>query len=138
MHRRLSDDERETRQSAGISLVRLWPFALMVLCDFIVSMNDSLFGRCLGNRLAVPAHGIWGARTIGAVRAVLAIPCSIYSPGGDAIYWSAIVLLVLSIPFAARNFLWIRRHEAYWDIVRKREAGRRAEKRAEKARQRAT
>jgi hypothetical protein len=131
--RRLSRDEKDIHRSAGIDAARFWPFMVMFVSDFVMSTNTPLFERCLGNPLASPAHGIWGGRAVAAVREVLAIPCSFYRPGGDALYWTSIALFVLAIPFAVMQFLWMRRHRVYWDAVRKKEATKRSERRAQKA-----
>ena len=133
MRRRLSRDEKDIRKSAGIDIARFWPFALMFVSDLLISTDTPRFERCIGNPLARPEHGIWGGRAVAGVRALLAIPCSIYRPGGDAIYWTCIALFVVAIPFAVIQFLWMRRHRAYWDAARKNEAARRAARRAQEA-----
>jgi hypothetical protein len=131
--RRLSNDDREIRESRGIWIWRFWPFLLMFVSDLVMSANPSLFQRCIGNPLELAGGGTYQAnRLLAAVSLALAIPCGLYRPSADPIYWISLSLFALAIPFAIQQFLWMRRHKAYWDGVRKKEAFKRAEKRAHK------
>lgn len=130
MRRRLTDEEREIRSGRGIPLGRFWAFPVMGLMVMLVSFDTALFERCLGNPLDMGGKG--GA----AVRMAAAVPCSVFLLGGSAWEWLLFVGLWAPLPFALLNRGWAKRHKAYWDGVRHREAERRAEKRAARERDR--
>ncbi|HUO94561.1 MAG TPA: hypothetical protein VMU22_16665 [Rhizomicrobium sp.] len=126
MRRQLTDEEREIRKSRGIPIGRLWPFALMLAADLVISFDTRLFVKCTGN----PLYGRGG----GEIRPFAAIFCSPYYLHDSLFHLLMFVSLWGPIPFAIFQILWMKRHEAYWDTVRAREKIKRAEKRASKNR----
>jgi hypothetical protein len=125
MRRRLTDDEREIRKSRGIPIVRFWPFALMLLADFVICSDTQLFRQCIGN----PLYGRGG----GGARLFAAIACSPYYLHGSLFHLLIFACLWGPIPFAVVEILWMRRHGAYWNEVRAQEKIKRAEKRKSKS-----
>lgn len=101
----------------------------MLLALMVISSDLDLLHRCTGH--AFPARG----RMAAAVRIVAAIPCSRYYLDGPLFHYIVFGALWMPIPFAVRQILWMRRHKAYWDIVRAREKAKRAEKRIPEAAQ---
>jgi hypothetical protein len=126
--RRLSDEEREIRRSAGIHFNRWWPAAIIVVAVIIASSDVSMLERCIGK----PLDG--GGRGGAWVRVALAYPCSPFLRFGSWGEWLLLAALWLPIPFGVLNWRWLKRHEAYWDRIRQREKERRAAKRRRKDR----
>lgn len=125
MRRRLTNEEREIRGGRGIPFGRWWPILMFLFAMITISSSNlSLFERCLGN----PLEG--NGRGPAAVRMLVTIPCSLFLLRGGPLEWLLFAGLWVPVPIAIRNYRWGKRHEAYWDKVRLREAQRRAEKRS--------
>ena len=114
MRRRLTPEEKEIRESRGMSLKRFWPFPAFLLLIALVAADTDLFVRCLGTPMDVSGRG----RGAGIVRMAFQI--------------FAFIALWLPVPFMVINWRWARRHQAYWDVVRAREKERRADRSAKR------
>jgi hypothetical protein len=128
MRKRLTPEEREIRESAGIGLKRWWAFPTFLLIIAIVAMDTDLFVRCIGD----PIEGNGRGRGAAAIRMALVLPCSPYLVTGSLSQVLKFVALWLPVPFMVINWWWSKRHKAYWDHVRARERGRRAERAAKR------
>ncbi len=126
MHR-LSREEREIRESRGISLQRVVPFALSFLALMIMSYDTRLYVQCIGR--APNASADFRA---GWARLIVATFCSPYYVRDFADHWFVIGLFVVGVVFSIRQLLWFKRHKAYWDVIREKERVKRAEKAAVK------
>lgn len=141
VHRHLTDEEREIRSSAGISIRRWWPFAAIYLWPFVTSFDSAMLERCVGRFEDVSGHGPeWvnlalhgSGRDAVLVQTVLAYPCSPFLLRGSLSEFLLFAAMLLPIPFAILNLFWLKRHRAYWDQIRSRDKKRRAEKRARKS-----
>ena len=128
MRRRLTPEEKEIRESRGMSLKRFWPFPAFLLLIALVAADTDLFVRCLGTPMEVSGRG----RGAGIVRMAFVLPCSPYLLMGSVSQIFAFIALWLPVPFMVINWRWARRHQAYWDVVRAREKERRAERSAKR------
>lgn len=137
MRRRLTDEEREIRSSAGIPIKRWWPFVAFYLWPFVASFDSSMLERCVGRFEAGNGHGPeWvnlalhgSGRDAAFVQAVLAYPCSPFLLRGSAGEMLLFVAMLIPVPFAILNWFWLKRHKAYWDGIRARQKVMRAAKR---------
>ncbi len=128
MRRRLTDEEREIRNSRGLSLRRVLPVIVLFFGPALMAMDHGMFERCLGHPVNSSSHG----RGAAIARMVIAIPCTPYYPDGSLGRWLVVAGLLGALLFAVPQLFWIRRHKRYWDRIRARETERRAEKRAKK------
>lgn len=121
IRRHLSNDEQAIRRSRGIPLWRLLPFALPVIVFFVMSTDQELFRTCIGRPLYEHGRGAaWG-------RLIVAIACSPYYVRDFSQHWVAVSTFFAGIVLAIPQTLWIKRHTAYWNSVRKTERRKRAE-----------
>jgi hypothetical protein len=133
MRRRLTNEEREIRQSrSSYSFRRWWPFAALVIANFVAVADSRMFELCLGRSFAEKA-----GRGAGMVRGVLVYPCSPFLMRGAPLEWMLFASLWLPIPFAILTWRWAKRRYAYWEPARQRERARRAQKRVLKTRREA-
>lgn len=127
--RHLTGDERAIRRARGIAIWRVLPFPLMLIALIVMSTDDQIFKHCIGRTLEGSGRGAaW-------VRLIVSIPCSPYYLRDFADHWLNITVFFVSAGFAIPQFFWIRRHEAYWDMVREKERLKRAAITAQKAEQ---
>jgi hypothetical protein len=125
--RRLTDEEREIRRSAGIPFARWWPVPVVFVALVFAAMNSLIVETCLRD---VPNLRFGPAAL---ARMATAGVCSPVLLRGQPADWLLFVCIWAPIPFAIRNWFWGKRHRAYWHRIRARENERRAERRAQKA-----
>jgi hypothetical protein len=128
MRRRLTPEEREIRESRGISLKRFWAFPVFLMVMAFIALDTDLFVRCVGD----PIEGNGRGRGAAAIRMVLVLPCSPYLLSGSLLEVIKFVILWLPLRFMVINWRWTQRHKAYWDQIRAREKQRRAERAAKR------
>jgi hypothetical protein len=124
MRRRLTPEEKEIRESRGISLKRFWAFPMLLLIIAIAATDTDLFIRCVDDPMELHRRN----RLVAAIRMALVMPCSPYLLTGSLTQLLTFLALWLPVPFMVLNWRWTKRHKAYWDDVRAREKLRRAEK----------
>jgi len=124
---RLSNSEREIRSSRGISLARFWPFAAIFLLLLVMSFDHSALQRCPAWPEGLGTRG--SNRYVALIEMVMTLICSPWYVTGP-VHALIFAGLPISGVFAVLNIFWMRRHKAYWDVVRAREKVKRAEKKA--------
>ena len=125
--RRLTDSEREIRESRGVSVSRSLPFIVMFIVLCIVATDQGTFERCLGH-----APNDYPRGKAALVLVLVAVPCSPYYVDGSTTHLLIAAIFLGAALLALPQIFWFNRHKAYWDRVRAREKELRAEKRAKK------
>jgi hypothetical protein len=125
--RYLTNDDRAIRRSRGISLVRFFPFLLMIGAIIVMCSDDMLFRQCLGRPLE-PDSG----RAAAWARLIVGLACSPYYVRDFTSHWLTIATFCVGAGLAVPQIFWFRRHKAYWDSVREKGRLKRAEESARK------
>jgi len=137
VRRRLTSNEREIRQSAGIPLSRLAPFAVPFLIPFVILWDSQFMQQCFFDMTGGAHRDAIGDAIVAIVRLggawgklAAAITCSPRYLWDVSRHWPVIVVLVLDLMVAVPSYFWLKEHKAYWDAVRQKEKEARAAKRA--------
>ena len=138
VRRRLTSSEREIRQSRGIPLSRLLPFALPIIVILAIRLDTQFLQQCVVGMFERSGRGAIGSMIVALARNsemgrfAVAIACSPsylldFSHHGIAVatFWLGVILGVPQI-------FWLKRHNDYWDAVRQKERADRAAKKAAK------
>ena len=104
---------------------------MLIVAWFIACGMEYFLERCVGVELPLGRRDYVGFIRRFSAAAV----CSPRLLGDSPLHWALLVGMWGPVPFAVANWLWLKRHKAYWSGVRAREKARRAEKRASKAAQ---
>jgi hypothetical protein len=100
-------------------------FGIMVA---IAVFAPSLIEQCVGRPIEPPRG------KAGAVYMLIELVCSPLLLFGSATDILLFVLLLSSLFAMGLAWLWIRKHQAYWDVIRAKEREKRRQKRLEKER----
>jgi len=98
------------------------PFALPIVVIFTISLDQQFLQQCIGRLIEGSGRGAaW-------VRLAVAIGCSPSYLFDFSRHWLAIATFWLGVVFAVPQVFWLKRHKAYWDLVRQKERDNRAAK----------
>ena len=136
VRRRLTSNEREIRQSAGLPLSRLVPFAVPIFVPFVVLRDSQFMNQCLFDMTGGAWRDAIGDATLAIVRLgapgklAAALACTPRYLWDVTHHWPVIAILVLDLMVAVPSYFWLKEHKAYWNAVRQKDKEARAAKRA--------